>query len=618
MLKSVGQKLMVAVFLPMGLLLCVAAWFVSSNAQVGFEQEARRESVAIASMLAKAFASQTETTATAEKPAHAAVTSLMAEIDNAFHATESIRVVTAKEIVRWSVEPNELGQAEATLPVFANAVSQPLDSVGCEGCHAGTFPLGVVKVAPAGVSGKNGTFQRVFLSIVFALLALGVTLLLALALGLKVFLTRPLNSLSQLMKRAEEGDLVVRARAVGEDEVGRLAASFNRMLARLTALRASEIDHQRSLETARTELELKKELETVNSRLQRRLDELQILFDLSRTLASTLELSFVLDGISTMLSTRLVVPKFSIMLLGQSGKLEIQRITPDNAASVGLTFEIGEGICGLAADSRKATYVPSLAGDTRFRPREGTAHPQDGCLLSVPMVVGQELIGVLNFERERRADFSADEIEFFGAIADQAAVAIQKARLHEQTVTLSITDPLTLIPNRRFLFQQIESEINRANRFGTQLSLLMIDIDHFKKLNDQEGHQAGDDVLRKVAETMKASLRKVDTVGRYGGEEFIVLLPQVTRAEALEVGEKLRRAVQAVEFGFRKKETARQVSISVGVASMPVDASAQTELVDAADAALYIAKREGRNKVVAYGVGMEIHPERRRKLSPAS
>jgi diguanylate cyclase (GGDEF)-like protein len=236
----------------------------------------------------------------------------------------------------------------------------------------------------------------------------------------------------------------------------------------------------------------------------------------------------------------------------------------------------------------------------------------------VPMVVGQELIGVLNFERERRADFSADEIEFFGAIADQAAVAIQKARLHEQTVTLSITDPLTLIPNRRFLFQQLESEINRANRFGTQLSLLMIDIDHFKKLNDQEGHQAGDDVLRQVAETMKSTLRKVDTVGRYGGEEFIVLLPQVTRVEALEVGEKLRRAVQAVEFSFGKKETTHKVSISVGVASLPVDASAQTELVDAADAALYIAKREGRNRVVAYSVGMEIHPDRRRKLVTAS
>src|SRR6185369_12349473 len=167
----------------------------------------------------------------------------------------------------------------------------------------------------------------------------------------------------------------------------------------------------------------------------------------------------------------------------------------------GLTFAVGEGICGHAAATRKSVYVADLESDQQFfKMRGGAGAKGRGSLLALPMVHGDELLGVLNFERPEKAGFSASEIEFFMGVADQAAMAVKNAQLHAQTVELSITDPLTGISNRRHLFAQLELEIARANRFGTQLSFLMIDIDYFKKLNDAAGHSAGDSVLRHVCE----------------------------------------------------------------------------------------------------------------------
>jgi diguanylate cyclase (GGDEF)-like protein len=439
------------------------------------------------------------------------------------------------------------------------------------------------------------------------LLAIGVSL------ALRAFLTRPLARLTAAMQRAEEGDFLARSPVVSEDEIGRLSASFNRMLAKITSLRATEIDQQRDLDAARVELELKSELEKTNTQLSGRLQELGILYDVSRTLNATLNLKEVLQGITELVPQRLAVPKFSIMLTNPTGELEVVAAHPSGVGTEGITFGVGDGICGRAAQTRKSVYVPDLEHDQTFRQRDGSgASPGRGCLLAVPMIHRGALLGVLNFERPEKAGISAEEIELCTSVADQAAMAVQNARLHEQTVELSITDPLTGVPNRRHLFQQLDAEINRANRFGTQLSLLMIDIDHFKKLNDSAGHSAGDDVLREVCGLMRRMVRRVDTLARYGGEEFVIVLPQVTRNEALEVAEKLRRAVEEAPIPHREVQPEKKITISVGVANLPIDATEQARLVDCSDAALYASKRGGRNRCTAFAMGMEMHPGRER------
>jgi diguanylate cyclase (GGDEF)-like protein len=180
---------------------------------------------------------------------------------------------------------------------------------------------------------------------------------------------------------------------------------------------------------------------------------------------------------------------------------------------------------------------------------------------------------------------------------EQISLALANLRLQETLRSLSIRDPLTGVFNRRFMEASLERELARARRAGHSLGVLMIDIDHFKLFNDTHGHEAGDVLLAGFAELLRRSFREEDIVCRYGGEEFLVLLPgsssDQTVARALSVCE----AVRSFEPYHQRRPLGR-ISVSVGVASFPEDGSSDEALVRAADAALYRAKHEGRDRVV--------------------
>jgi diguanylate cyclase (GGDEF)-like protein len=196
-----------------------------------------------------------------------------------------------------------------------------------------------------------------------------------------------------------------------------------------------------------------------------------------------------------------------------------------------------------------------------------------------------------------RAAFNQHEIRLAEAIAAQAGLAIANARLYLETLELSYTDPLTGMANRRQLFARLEQELSRSMRFGDEVSVLMIDLDLFKAVNDGHGHAAGDSVLRNVALLLKRNVRKVDMVARYGGEEFVVVLPRIRLEEAVEVAEKLRRTISAAAFPASPGTAPIRVTVSIGVASFGRDAVDVAGLVEKSDAALYEAKRLGRDRV---------------------
>ena len=182
------------------------------------------------------------------------------------------------------------------------------------------------------------------------------------------------------------------------------------------------------------------------------------------------------------------------------------------------------------------------------------------------------------------------------AIAAQASLAIANARLYQQTLELSFTDALTGVPNRRQLFLRLENELSRSLRFADPLSLLMIDLDLFKRINDAHGHTVGDGVLRGVALALRRNIRKIDIVARYGGEEFCVVLPRVAKPEAMEVAEKLRHAVAAATLPGPEGQPPLSVTISVGVATLGERTRQDIAgLIEKADSALYEAKRLGRD-----------------------
>lgn len=629
-LRTIGTRLLLAVSVPalvLALLGTVTAWRQTDRA---VREKSRLDALGLAEFVATSFGAVEETPpGTGPRVAHRAVTNAVRSNWSALKLVTELRIIGRDGKVKWSRRIEEedkpwpdaqrlLSIAEGRAVFEApqgpfpwsrgagGEVLYPLGGVACGGCHTGesTLRAGVLQLSidePALRTEVADVFSNATWFITLFVLTLGVVVVIA----VRVFVSKRIARLAAVMKRAEDGDLVVRAPDLGHDELGRLALAFNRMLARLTDLKAVEIDTQRDLERAQSELELK-------ARLEERVAELQILYDLARTIASSLELEEVLERVARVVPVKLDVPKFSIMLLNADGQLEVLKAHPPNIGSEGLTFSLGEGVCGRAAELRRSWYVPDLQADTLFRVRGTRGEKDQGSLLAVPMVRGDELLGVLNFERPNKADFGPDEMEFFAAVADQVGLAVQNARLHEQTVALSITDPLTGVPNRRHLFQQLDAELARASRFGTPLSMLMIDIDHFKHLNDSAGHSAGDDVLRQVCQLLRHNLRKVDTLARYGGEEFVVLLPQISREEALEVAEKLRRSVADAPLEHGKTQPGGRVTISVGCATLPHDATERTKLVDCADSALYASKRGGRNKATLFQPGMENDPTRQR------
>lgn len=216
--------------------------------------------------------------------------------------------------------------------------------------------------------------------------------------------------------------------------------------------------------------------------------------------------------------------------------------------------------------------------------------------------VGKQKDGDLSFALDNESGeyvnikLSSNEVKkYCDILIYQYNLCVERIKLYNKMKHLSIFDSLTEIPNRRFFMRRFYEEFDRCKRFSLKLSLLMCDIDFFKKINDTYGHTVGDIVLREVARIIKERVREVDFVSRYGGEEFAVLLPETDKAAAIMVGSRLVRAV-ALER-LRIFDEMLSVSISVGVASFPQNTFHSDMLIEIADKALYKAKQEGRNRV---------------------
>lgn len=419
-----------------------------------------------------------------------------------------------------------------------------------------------------------------------------------------------LRSLLEAMRRAEEGDFLVRVPDRGMDEVAQVGRSFNRLLSRLIDVRAEEIDQRRSLDAIQAELALQKTLE-------HRVQELTLLYGMSRQLTSTLSLEELLDRIIALVHEKLQIPLFSVMLINEEGNLELRKAFPREREREmeGLVFQIGEGACGLAAEQCEPLYIPDILATPAYVHTPQSV-PAKGSLLCIPMIHAGTLLGVLNFERPEIDGFSANQRDALITATEMVSLAVRNARLHEETVKLSLTDALTGLANRRSLFLRLDEELARLARYGQRLSLIMIDVDHFKRLNDAAGHRAGDETLQEFSSILRSQVRRVDMLARYGGEEFMVLLPETDRQVALEIAEKLRARVEAHGFKHGEGQPGGRLTASFGVATAPLDAMESGALVDLADSALYASKRGGRNRVTAYEAGMEFHPGRERGPGP--
>ncbi|MFH1644828.1 MAG: diguanylate cyclase [Candidatus Omnitrophota bacterium] len=213
--------------------------------------------------------------------------------------------------------------------------------------------------------------------------------------------------------------------------------------------------------------------------------------------------------------------------------------------------------------------------------------------IAVSLFSGERINGVLFAE-----NIMMDDVIRFIILARQFSMVLERIRLHQLVQELAITDGLTAVFVRRHFNQRFNEELERAKEFNTKVSFLMIDIDFFKKCNDQYGHLVGDAVLRNTSQVLKKNLREIDLIGRYGGEEFSIILPETGKEPAKVAGERLRSAVEKSIVNAYNESL--NVTISVGVATFPDDTSEASNLIDKADQMLYKAKENGRNRVMVY------------------
>jgi diguanylate cyclase (GGDEF)-like protein len=262
----------------------------------------------------------------------------------------------------------------------------------------------------------------------------------------------------------------------------------------------------------------------------------------------------------------------------------------------------GEGIVGLAAKRRNAIILRDARREGRH-PYYSLTTAQKNSLgpisvLALPLLDASEVIGVIELECRGWNLYNLSDAKRLESLAALAAMSLANQRLHRVILHQAVTDGLTGVFNKRHALQLLNDEVRRAKRYGNPLSILMMDIDYFKKYNDSFGHVQGDLVLQQFAETVKSSLRSTDIIGRFGGEEFFVIMPEAVREAALASAERIRIAVESAKFpGNRDTDETVTKTVSIGVATLFGTASDAPSLISAADEALYRAKRDGRNQV---------------------
>ena len=266
------------------------------------------------------------------------------------------------------------------------------------------------------------------------------------------------------------------------------------------------------------------------------------------------------------------------------------------ALSEGSTFDLGTTRIGLVGRSREPDYISDLRNERS--PVLPFKIPDGGSLFMMPLSYEKELLGILVFLSPIPNAIRPYQIELLKVLGNQAASSLANAKFHAEIERMAITDGLTGLFNHRNFQETLTAEFRRLERFSAPLSLLLIDIDFFKKINDSYGHPAGDEVLRGVAEVIRETVRSVDIPARYGGEEFAALLPGTNHEGALKMAERLRESIEKTRFPFEGKEL--RVTVSIGAATSPHDAVAKEELVEKTDKALYYAKRNGRNRCVPW------------------
>lgn len=350
----------------------------------------------------------------------------------------------------------------------------------------------------------------------------------------------------------------------------------------------------------------KQRLSTKNTELIERLEKekvkLEIVMEAYNTIGSIFRLEELADFVTGKALQIAEAEKSSLMVIDEATReLVLKGGQGIDKGRVGtLRVKLGDMVSGWVASEGKALLVQDIDSDPRLqvlRPHEGASYKTKS-FISLPLKTEQRVVGVINVTDKFAATrvFTRDDLRYLQLLAHQTVIQIENIRLCEKLASLAVTDALTGVYNHRYFQEQLNNELLRAHRYGGGLSLIIFDIDHFKQYNDRYGHLEGDRVLRQVADVARNSTRKVDRVCRYGGDEFVVILPATHARGARSVAEKIREGVEALDISVKDSEQSLKVTISGGVASYS-EGIDREGLIATADKLLYKAKTDGGNKI---------------------
>lgn len=327
---------------------------------------------------------------------------------------------------------------------------------------------------------------------------------------------------------------------------------------------------------------------TRNSELQQVNSELKALYDVSQAIGKTLDIGELATTVLQALVRTEVFP-FEIrgaIFIDDKGEMRLVSFMGISETDVEPCNKIDRGqcLCGRAMATGKVVISQDSSEETGHEQctHAGNAHGN----IIIPLIAVGKTVGILSLYTKPGTEVTENLVKLFSILGGQIGIAINNAMFYEEIKNLSLHDPLTGLANRRFMEIQLEKDFEAARRYGGKLSVVMIDIDHFKQYNDTHGHQEGDRLLAKLAAVLLKMLRAMDTVFRYGGEEFLALLPGTDLAQAVATAERIRAAVEA-QAG---------VTISLGVSEYGKTITDKGTLIKRADKALYRAKMGGRNR----------------------
>ncbi|MGD1156406.1 MAG: sensor domain-containing diguanylate cyclase [Terriglobia bacterium] len=341
--------------------------------------------------------------------------------------------------------------------------------------------------------------------------------------------------------------------------------------------------------------------------LKRQVERLSLFHEVGKALFSTLDLQKILQTIMEKISDLLQPDTWSLLMLDEKTQELYFEIAIGSGADKlkDVRLKLGEGVAGWVAQHGEPVLVEDVRNDARFTPKvDELTHTETRSIVCVPIKARGHVLGVVELVNALgRPSFGVEDIPILKSLADYAAIALENARYVQRIHELTITDDCTALYNARHLNFVLDTEIYRSNRYGYEFSVIFIDLDYFKQVNDVHGHLVGSKLLWMIGDLIKGNLRMIDYAFRYGGDEFVVLLPQTSKENALLVVRRVRELLNSRVF-FSEERMDIKVTASFGIASFPVDGRTRKELLLKADEAMYLVKNTTRDDIALAGQGI--------------